>query len=89
MAGLVEKVALPGDRCDYYVFSKNAWQRILEIRLEEVLSLKEAAEEGLGNLGENHPARQRMAEMQAWASLVQNAYERISQMWQSRREVPA
>jgi DNA-binding transcriptional regulator GbsR (MarR family) len=89
MAGLVELVSVPGDRRDYYLFSEEAWLRILEMRLEQVLSMKEAAEEGLQNLKEEHPARQRIEEMLAWSEMVQGAYERLSSDWQSRREVPA
>ena len=33
MAGLVEQVSVPGDRRDYFVFSEDAWLRILEMRL--------------------------------------------------------
>jgi len=89
MAGLVEQVSVPGDRRDYYIFSEDAWRRILEIRLEQVLSMKEAAEEGLRSLDEEHPARQKIEELLAWAELVQGAYERMISEWQSRKEVPA
>lgn len=89
MAGLVEQVTVPGDRRDYYVFSEEAWLRTLEMRLEQVLSMKEAAEEGIESLEANHPARRRMKEMLAWTAMVQSAYERMSREWQSRREVPA
>ena len=89
MAGLVEQVSVPGDRKDYYVFSEEAWLRILEMRVEQVLSMKEAAEDGLQNLEANHPARQRIKEMLVWTAMVQEAYERMSREWLSRREVPA
>jgi DNA-binding transcriptional regulator GbsR (MarR family) len=89
MAGLVQLVSVPGDRRDYFIFSEDAWLRILEMRLEQVLSMKEAAEEGLQNLKEAHPAHQRMKEMLEWTEMVQSAYEGMSRDWQSRREVPA
>jgi len=88
MTGLVELVSVPGDRRDYYLFSEEAWLRILEMRLEQILSMKEAAEEGLENLKEEHPARQRIKEMLEWTEMVQGAYKRMSNEWQSR-EVPA
>lgn len=89
MADLVEQVSVPGDRRDYYVFSEDAWLRILEIRLQQVLTMKEAAEEGLQSLEEEHPARERIEELLSWAQMVQEAYEQMSGEWQSRREVPA
>ena len=89
MTGLIEKVSIPGDRLDYYVFAEDAWLRIIEMRLEEVLSLKEAAEEGLDTLCESHPARKRIEEMRSWAEMIQAAYQNVSKNWQSQREVPA
>jgi DNA-binding transcriptional regulator GbsR (MarR family) len=89
MTGLIEKVSVPGDRLDYYVFAEDAWLRIIEMRLEEVMSLREVAEEGLENLQTNHPARKRIEEMRSWADMVQMAYQRLSKNWQSQREVPA
>jgi DNA-binding transcriptional regulator GbsR (MarR family) len=89
MTGLIEKVSIPGDRLDYYVFAEDAWLRIIEMRLEEVLSLKEAAEEGLESLHSSHPARKRIEEMRSWADMVQTAYQHLSKNWQSQREVPA
>lgn len=89
MAGLVEQVSIPGDRRDYYVFAEDAWLRILEMRLEQVLSMKDAAEEGLQALKEDHPARQRIDEMRKWAEMIQEAYERMSREWETQREVPA
>lgn len=89
MTGLIEKVSIPGDRLDYFVFAEDAWLRIIEMRLEEVLSLKEAAEEGLETLRENHPARKRIEEMRSWAEVIQTAYQHASKNWQSQREVPA
>lgn len=89
MAGLVEKVSLPGERCDYFEFSDSAWQRLLELRLEGVLSLKEVAEEGMLNLEQDHPGRQRLQEMVHWVEMLNQAYEQVSSELQSHQEVPA
>ena len=89
MTGLIEKVSIPGDRLDYFIFAEDAWLRFIELRLEEVLGLKEAAEEGLESLKDDHPARKRIEEMHNWAGMVEDAYQRLSQEWQSRREVTA
>lgn len=89
MAGLVEQVSVPGDRRDYYVYAEDAWLRILEMRREQILSMQEAAEDGLELLREGHPARQRIVEMLQWSEMVKNAYERMSSDWQSRNRAPA
>ncbi|GIV63587.1 MAG: hypothetical protein KatS3mg045_0926 [Bellilinea sp.] len=89
MAGLAERVSLPGERSDYYVFSDEAWENSLEMRLESIQNLREMAEEGLQGLAENHPARQRMDEIIEWTALLEKSYEKVLQEWQSRREIPA
>lgn len=89
MTGLVEQVSIPGDRRDYFVFAEDAWLRILEMRAEQVLAMKDAAEEGLQDLDADHPARKHIEEMRKWASMIQNAYEQMSREWQNHREVPA
>ncbi|MCG8352640.1 MAG: MarR family transcriptional regulator, partial [Chloroflexales bacterium] len=35
-SGLVEKVAFPGDRRDYYRFAPSAWERAIMLRMENV-----------------------------------------------------
>ncbi len=89
MAGLAERVSLPGERSDYYVFSDDAWESSLEMRLEGIQSLQEMAEEGLQGLEEDHPARKRLQEVLEWSELVQKSYEKLIKAWQSRKEVPA
>jgi len=89
LSGLVEKVSLPGERCDYYVFAASAWQRAFEMRLAGVLPLRSLAEQGLQGLEEGHPARPRLQEMLEWAGLVEKFYTRLREEWQSKREVPA
>lgn len=89
MAGLADRVSLPGERSDYYVFSDEAWETSLEMRLDGIKSLHEMAEEGLLGLGGSHPARQRLEEILTWTELVEKGYARLIQEWQSHKEVPA
>ncbi|MHB1120128.1 MAG: GbsR/MarR family transcriptional regulator [Bellilinea sp.] len=89
MTGLADRVSLPGERSDHYVFSDDAWENSLEMRLEGILSLEEMAEDGLQGLGEGHPARERMLEVLAWSSLVKESYERLIQEWHSQKEISA
>ena len=89
MTGLADKVSLPGERSDYYVFSDEAWETALEMRLEGIQSLREMAEDGLRGMEQDHPARQRLEEVLDWTNLVEDAYERLIKKWQSRKEVPA
>jgi DNA-binding transcriptional regulator GbsR (MarR family) len=89
MTGLADKVSLPGERSDHYVFSDEAWETALEMRLEGIQSLREMAEDGLQGMAQDHPARQRLEEVLDWTNLVEDAYQRLIKKWQSRKEVPA
>ncbi len=90
ISDLVEKVSLPGERVDYYIFSPDAWQKALEMRLASIFDLKELAEQGLESLAdESHPARARLQQMAAWVNLVEQAVQKMTEEWISRREVPA
>ena len=89
MAGLIDKVSLPGERYDYFVVSDTAWQSILEMRLEGITGLKELAETGLEGLEEEHPAHRRLVEMKDWADMVEESYRKMIDSWQSRVEETA
>jgi DNA-binding transcriptional regulator GbsR (MarR family) len=89
MTGLADRVSLHGERSDYYVFSDEAWEAILKIRLDRIESLREMAEDGLQAVAEAHPARERLEEIADWADRVEKAYEGVLKEWQSRKEEPA
>jgi DNA-binding transcriptional regulator GbsR (MarR family) len=89
MTGLADRVSLPGERSDYYIFSDEAWDVILKIRLDRIESLREMAENGLQGVQDHHPARTRLKEITAWADMVEKAYIGILKEWQSRKEEPA
>jgi DNA-binding transcriptional regulator GbsR (MarR family) len=86
MTRLADRVSLPGERSDYYIFSDEAWEAILEIRLDRIESLREMAEDGLHGMQGDHPARARLEEITAWTDMVAQAYERSIKEWQSRKE---
>jgi DNA-binding transcriptional regulator GbsR (MarR family) len=89
MTGLADRVSLPGERSDYYVFSDEGWEAILKIRLDRIETLHEMAEDGLQGLKDHQPAQARLKEITAWAEMVEKAYEGILKEWQSRKEEPA
>jgi DNA-binding transcriptional regulator GbsR (MarR family) len=88
MADLVEKISLPGERVDYYLFSPDAWQRALEMRLAGSFALREMAEETLEELQADHPARARLEELSQWAELLEKMVRSFHNKWQSRQEAP-
>jgi len=88
MAGLVEKVSLPGNRVDFFILASNLWQKALDLRMAAILPLKAFAEQALESLHEEHPARSRMDEMIRWVNLVDEMTQRVRDEWQSQEEVP-
>lgn len=87
MTGLADRVSIPGERSDFYVFSDDAWENSLAMRLEGIFALEEIAKESLEALEEDHPARKRMLEILTWSKLVKNAYEQIIQEWHAQKEI--
>lgn len=86
ITGLADRVSLPGERSDYYVFSDEAWEAILEIRLDRIESLHEMAEDGLQGMQDHHPARARLEEILIWTDMISEAYKHLAKEWQSRKE---
>lgn len=86
MIGLADRLSLPGDRNDYYVFSDEGWEAILKIRLDRIESLREMAEDGMRGMLDHHPARARLEEIATWTNMVEKAYEGMIEDWQSRKE---
>lgn len=89
MTGLAEKVSLPGERRDFFVFSPEAWENSLQARMQGILELKELAEDGLAAFPEDDPAVERLQEMARWVDLVEGTIEKMINRWQSRRKEPA
>jgi len=86
---LVEKVSLPGDRVDYYVIEPDFWQKILEHRLTSLLTVREAAQEGLVGLGQDDPVRPQLETIITSLNVVDEIVQRLRKEWQSHQEVPA
>jgi len=86
---LVEKVSLPGDRVDYYVIEPDFWQKILEHRLTSLLTVREAAQEGLVGLGQGDPVRPQLETIIKSLNVVDEIVQRLRKEWQSHQEVPA
>lgn len=89
MIGLAERISLPGERSDFYVFSDEGWETTMEMKLEGIQSLAEMAEEGLQGLEDDHPGQERLKEILEWTRLVESTFEALIKKWQSRKEVPA
>ena len=83
---LVEKVSLPGDRVDYYVIEPDFWHKILEHRLTSLLTVREAAQEGLVGLEQNDPVRPQLEKIINSLNVVDEIVHRLRKEWQSHQE---
>ena len=88
MVDLVEKISLPGERIDYFIFSAESWQRALELRLAGMFELREMAEETLDELDGDHTARERLESLCEWVDLLQKTMQTMRKKWLSRQEEP-
>lgn len=86
MSELVEKVSLPGERVDYYVLSRDCWQKALQLRLAGVLDLEELGEECRRGLEPGHPAGERLDEMAEWVNQLRVTLDKLNAEWQARKE---
>ncbi|HVA05402.1 MAG TPA: hypothetical protein VNG12_01550 [Acidimicrobiales bacterium] len=66
-AGIIERVARPGDRHSYYRLGAAGWERALESRFRIVSQLREVAERALDLAGDEADSRLRaMRDTYAW-----------------------
>ncbi len=84
MMSLVDKVTLPGDRCDYYQFSPAAWDEILKRRMENLHDLSNLAHQALEDLNPQGVVRDRFEEMLVWITLANQKYNEMVEEWSSR-----
>lgn len=85
MSNMVEKVSVPGDRCDYFIFSPEGWQSAFQERLAGLEPLRELAAEGMAAMPQDHPARRNLEELSEWVTLAEKTYHQFLVEWQSRR----
>ncbi|MFO7583488.1 MAG: hypothetical protein R6W69_02065 [Anaerolineales bacterium] len=88
MVGVIEQVSVPGERSDYYIFADDAWQELLEIRLENIQDLREMTQHGQQGLLDQPEVSQRLENAIAWTSKIEQAYQNILQEWQSGKQIP-
>jgi DNA-binding transcriptional regulator GbsR (MarR family) len=66
VGGLVDRVALPGERRRYYRIAPNGWRRLLQRRLDETAKVREVADVALANGGEANERLRELRDFYAW-----------------------
>lgn len=84
-SGMVEKVALPGDRNTYYKFSDMALEQRVVTGIESTRAFKRLAEQGLSAMSSRDPARHHLDASIEWSDLIVETFQKTLSEWRQRR----
>lgn len=80
--GIIERVALPGNRRDSFRIRDHAWSRMTEERMEYVTTIRELAERGLTlRAGADDAATQRLREMRNFYAFYERELPALITRW--------
>lgn len=85
--GLVEKITLPGDRCDNYQFSPTAWDEVLKKRISSIEGLRDMAQQAMKDLQPEGAVQVRLEEMLTWIDMAHEKYEELMKDWQAYKSL--
>ncbi|HLZ69011.1 MAG TPA: MarR family transcriptional regulator [Dehalococcoidia bacterium] len=84
-SGLVERVSLPGDRRDYYVFGDRSWEAFIETDMKAAVTLREFADDALAGLGPAEaPAKARLEAVAGFFDFYNAELTAILEHWRAR-----
>lgn len=84
--GLIERVALAGDRRDYFQIKPNAWTQLTRQQIVRVTAFRKLAERGLELLsGRDGELQQRLQEMRDIHAFWERELPRINQRWEEEQ----
>ncbi len=83
-SGLVEKVALRGDRTTYFVFSDSAMEQRIAVGVQSALAFKRLVQHAAADLPRKDPARRHLNSSVEWSDLLINSLEQALQRWRAR-----
>lgn len=81
LSGLIQKVTFIGERCDFYQFSSDAWDRVHQKSIETIQDLRDLASAGVNELSKTSIVHQRMDDMAVWSNLVFVMVNEASKAW--------
>ena len=74
---LLEKVAVPGERSDYFEVSELAWRNTVKMRIEAYRNLQGIAEQGLAACDPAGSSNGKLLEMLRWVNALAESYEKL------------
>jgi DNA-binding transcriptional regulator GbsR (MarR family) len=83
--GLIERASVPGDRRDYYVFSRDAWSHALETEMKGLAAIRRITEQGLDEIAaDNAVGRERLRAAMDFAGFYEDVLRRTAEEWRER-----
>ncbi len=84
--GLVERVALPGQRRDYFRIKAGAWPHLIQAQMQSMTGLHQMVERGLVLLDHKEPhLRQRLLEAHDLYAFLERELPLLFRRWETER----
>ncbi len=86
--GLIERLSLPGVRCDYFRLRSDAWQHMIGRGLTEEIKMgRQLADRGLELLGDKTPVtRKWLEEMRDVYTFLEHEFPTLLERWEKERQ---
>ena len=84
-SGMVEKVAVRGDRVTYFVFSDSAMEQRIAVGLRSVAAFRQLCSQALEALPAHDPSRRHLDISVEWSDLLTQSFEAAMAEWHQRR----
>lgn len=84
----VEQVSRKGDRLRYYRFSWSAWEQNILGQLRTFSDMRDITRRAIAGLGEGHPTRGRLAELDGWIDFFMGHYRNLLEAWPGKGGSP-
>ncbi len=84
--GLIERVAVPGGRRDYFQLKPSAWTQLVQQETYEFKALRQLAERGLELMDDqDSEMKQRLEDARDLFAYLEQEYPQLIEQWESER----
>jgi len=85
--GLIERVAMPGHRRDYYRLKEGAWSEVMRQQMEEIIAGRQLADRGLELMqGKSPDLKQRLKQVRDFYVFFEQEYPVLLERWDKERK---
>ncbi len=83
---LIERMALPGERRDFYRLAEDVWYRSFSARMGELTNMRQLAEKGLlAMTGEPPEKRQRLELLRDMYEFMEREFPKLLEKWEQEK----